>query len=35
VVSIEGDKASINELQGYMSQVDLSGLEGLQRKGKS
>ncbi|CAN7547713.1 YIP1 family protein [Acidovorax sp. LjRoot129] len=35
VVSIEGDKASIKELQGYMSQVDLSGLEGLQRKGKS
>ncbi|RZJ08191.1 MAG: YIP1 family protein [Acidovorax sp.] len=35
VISIEGDKASIKELQGYMSQVDLSGLEGLQRKGKS
>jgi len=35
VVSIEGDHVGIKALQGFMSQVDLSGLEGLQRKGKS
>jgi len=35
VVSIEGDKIGVKELRGLMSQVDLNGLEGLQRKGKS
>ncbi|MCZ8218456.1 MAG: Yip1 family protein [Acidovorax sp.] len=35
VVSIEGDKVGVKELQGLMSQVDLNGLESLQRKGKS
>ncbi|WP_298213731.1 Yip1 family protein [Acidovorax sp.] len=35
VVSIEGDNVDIKALQGLMSQVDLNGLEGLQRKGKS
>ncbi|CAN7579970.1 Yip1 family protein [Acidovorax sp. Leaf78] len=35
VVSLEGDKVGVKELQGYMSQVDLNALEGLQRKGKS
>ncbi len=35
VVSIEGDKIGVKELQGLMSQLDLNGLESLQRKGKS
>ena len=35
VVSIEGNHVSVKDLQGYLSQVDLNGLEGLQRKGKS
>lgn len=35
VVTIEGDNMDIKALQGLMSQVDLNGLEGLQRKGKS
>ena len=35
VVSIEGDHMSVKDLQGFMSQVDLNGLESLQRKGKS
>ena len=35
VVSLEGDKVSVKDLQAYMSQVDLGALEGLQRKGKS
>ena len=35
VVSLEGDKVSVKELQGYLSQVDLGALESLQRKGKS
>ena len=35
VVSIEGDKIGVKELRALMSQVDLNGLEGLQRKGKS
>lgn len=35
VVSIEGDKVGVKELQGFLSQVDLNALEGLQRKGKS
>ena len=32
---IEGDKIGVKELRGLMSQVDLNGLEGLQRKDKS
>ncbi|MBV7541329.1 Yip1 family protein [Acidovorax sp. sic0104] len=35
VVSLEGDKVGVKDLQGFMSQVDLGALEGLQRKGKS
>lgn len=35
VVSLEGDKLGVKELQGYLSQVDLGALEALQRKGKS
>lgn len=35
VVSIEGDQVGVKDLQGFLSQVDLNGLEGLQRKGKS
>ena len=35
VVSIEGDQIGVKELRGMMSQVDLGGLESLQRKGKS
>ena len=35
VVSIEGDNMGVKDLQGFMSQVDLNALEGLQRKGKS
>ena len=35
VVSIEGDQVGVKDLQAYLSQVDLNGLEGLQRKGKS
>ena len=35
VVSIEGNHMSVKDLQGYLSLVDLNGLEGLQRKGKS
>lgn len=35
VVSIEGDKIGVKELRSLMSQVDLNGLEDLQRKGKS
>ena len=36
VVSIEGDHLGVKDLQGLMSEVDLNGLEGLQRsKGKS
>lgn len=35
VVSVEGDKIGVKELQGLMSQLDLNGLESLQRKGKS
>ncbi|MBU0748424.1 MAG: YIP1 family protein [Gammaproteobacteria bacterium] len=35
VVSIEGDNMGIKELRGFISQVDLNGLEGLARKGKS
>ena len=35
VVCLEGDKVSVKELQGYLSQVDLGALESLQRKGKS
>jgi hypothetical protein len=35
VVSMEGDNMGIKDLQRLLSQVDLNGLEGLQRKGKS
>ena len=35
VVSIEGDNMGVKDLQGLLSQVDLNGLEGLARKGKS
>jgi len=36
VVSIEGDHLGVKDLEGLMSEVDLNGLEGLQRsKGKS
>lgn len=35
VVSIEGDNVGVNDLRGWLSQVDLNGLEALQRKGKS
>ena len=34
VVSIEGDNMGIKDLRSYMSQVDLNGLESLQRKAK-
>lgn len=35
VVSIEADQMDIRAVRGLMSQVNLSALEGLQRKGKS
>ena len=35
VVSIEGDNVGVDDLRGLLSQVDLNGLEALQRKGKS
>jgi hypothetical protein len=35
VVSLEGDQIGVTELQGLLSQVDLNGLESLERKGKS
>jgi hypothetical protein len=35
VVSIEGDQIGVKELRGLLSQVDLNGLESLERKGKS
>ena len=35
VVSIEGDNMGVKDLRGFLSQVDLNALEGLQRKGKS
>lgn len=35
MVSVEGDNVNIKDLRGLVSQVDLNGLEGLQRKGKS
>ena len=35
VVSLEGDNLGVKDLRSYMSQVDLNGLEALQRKGKS
>jgi hypothetical protein len=35
VVSIEGDNMDIKALRGFISQIDLNGLEGLARKGKS
>ena len=35
VVSLEGEKIGVKELQGLMGQIDLNGLEGLQRKSKS
>lgn len=35
VVSLEGDQIGVKELRGLLSQVDLNGLESLERKGKS
>ncbi|BEP93316.1 hypothetical protein GmRootA79_17000 [Acidovorax sp. A79] len=35
VVSVEGDHMGVKDLRGILGQVDLNGLEGLQRKGKS
>lgn len=35
VVSRIGRNKGVIDLQGYLSQVDLNALEGLQRKGKS
>ena len=35
VVSLEGEKISVKELQSLMGQINLNGLEALQRKGKS
>ena len=35
VVSIEGDNITVGDLRKFIAQVDLNGLEGLQRKGKS
>lgn len=34
VVSIEGDRVGVQDLRAMLSQVDLNGLEGLQRKPK-
>jgi len=35
MVSVEGDNMGVKDLRGILGQVDLHGLEGLQRKGKS
>lgn len=35
VVSVEGDNMDIKELRDFVLQIDLNGLEGLARKGKS